>query len=591
MSKKRLIWQLYPSYLLIILASIFFMAVYAFDSFETFYTDQHERDLEVRAELLQSQYAFFLEERNYMELDRLCKKQGKQTSTRITVILPNGQVVADSEENPEKMNNHADRPEIVDAFKSGVGKSRRFSDTLQSDMTYVAIPARLEGKFIGVVRTSIPLSFIDRALEDIYTKVALVGLVVMLLAALVSLFVSRKINRPLYVMEEGARRFAEGDLHSRLPVFDSLELGSLSQAMNAMASQLDERIQTVMRQRNELDAVLSSMIEGVLAVDENDRIIIINESAASLLDIKQQQATGQKFSEAVTDKGFKDFVYKSRKARKMIEGEVVLLFNSKELTLQLQSTVLHDSEGNEIGVLAVFNDITRLRRLENIRRDFVSNVSHELRTPVTSIKGFVETLLDGAAKDPKNARRFLKIIAKQTERLNAIIEDLLTLSRLDNNEDEVHIALRQTPLNEVLKAAIQICDLKASEKNISISLDCPQNLAANLNSILFEQVIINLVDNAVKYSPDSSRVKVSAAKTDNKLEIVVKDEGNGIPAEHLSRIFERFYRVDKARSRVMGGTGLGLAIVKHIVNAHSGSINVESQEGQGSTFTISLPLA
>jgi two-component system phosphate regulon sensor histidine kinase PhoR len=264
----------------------------------------------------------------------------------------------------------------------------------------------------------------------------------------------------------------------------------------------------------------------------------------------------------------------------------------QERFLHAHGTILHgpglqDSENNEIGVLIVLNDVTRIRRLDIIRKDFVANVSHELKTPITSIKGFVETLLDGAYEKPEDAKRFLEIIAKQTNRLNAIIEDLLSLSRIEQDDEKIELAL--TPVKQVLTAATQVCELNSKAKKIRVNLDCPENLKATINPHLLEQAVVNLIDNSIKYSKPQSEIQISATQKDQKISIQVRDNGCGIAEEDLPRLFERFYRVDKSRSRELGGTGLGLAIVKHIVQTHQGTITVESQLDQGSTFTIQLP--
>jgi two-component system phosphate regulon sensor histidine kinase PhoR len=263
--------------------------------------------------------------------------------------------------------------------------------------------------------------------------------------------------------------------------------------------------------------------------------------------------------------------------------------NAGDRWLHVHGTTLHDGEHQRIGALVVLHDTTRLRRLENVRRDFVANVSHELRTPVTSIKGFVETLLDGAMDDPESTRRFLRIILRQANRLNAIIEDLLTLSRIERGTEEVTIELGEDSVGEVLQAAIEMCQQSAADKGISLHLDCPPTLRLRMNAHLLEQAVVNLVGNAVKYSEPGSTVHIGACQDGGDIVIQVKDRGCGIEAKHLPRLFERFYRVDKARSRELGGTGLGLAIVKHIALAHRGAVEVESAVGHGSTFSIRLP--
>jgi two-component system phosphate regulon sensor histidine kinase PhoR len=263
--------------------------------------------------------------------------------------------------------------------------------------------------------------------------------------------------------------------------------------------------------------------------------------------------------------------------------------NGGERFLQAHGTILHDAEDRGIGALVVLNDVTRIRKLESVRREFVANVAHEIRTPVTSIKGFVETLLDGALENPKNAEHFLNIIGRQAERLNAIIEDLLSLSRIEQETESAEIALKEGRIIDVLQAAVQLCEKKAAGKKIAVRLACEEDVSAKINPPLLEQALVNLIDNAINYSGRGSPVHVEAARGDTEIIIGVRDQGCGIAKQHLPRLFERFYRVDKARSRKLGGTGLGLAIVKHITQAHGGNVTVESTPGEGSTFRIHLP--
>ena len=366
-------------------------------------------------------------------------------------------------------------------------------------------------------------------------------------------------------------------------------MGGLSEAMNQMAAQLDDRIRTVVRQSNEQDAVLASMIEGVLAIDNNERILRINQSAADLFNLEPEAAVGRRIQEVVRKPDLQNFIAQSLKSQRRIEADITLDIHGNELFLQAHGTPLRDSAGQDIGALVVLNDMTRLQRLENIRRDFVANVSHELKTPITAIKGSVETLLGGAVEDEQNAQRFLEIIARQSDRLNAIIEDLLALSRIEQGEEQEGLVRTKTQLRSVFLNTLQACQLKAQEKQVVLEMDCPDDIEIMINAPLLEQALVNLIDNAIKYSSQNDRVLFTAEQTDASVVIKVRDWGSGISQEHLPRLFERFYRVDKARSRKLGGTGLGLAIVKHIVQSHNGHISVESSLGQGSTFTIQLP--
>ncbi|MDI6854068.1 MAG: ATP-binding protein [Deltaproteobacteria bacterium] len=589
MGRKKLIWQLFPSYVLVLLISVAAVTWYASASWRRFYLEQTAKDLEMRACLA----VVSMQERltaGTTPTDSLCKELGKLTATRLTLILPDGQVAGDSEEDPARMENHGDRPEFQDALKGRVGVSTRFSFTLRQDMMYVAVPVKEENQVVGVMRAALPLTAIARALKSLYLKIALGALVIVLLVAALSWMISRRISRPLDDLTRGARRFAQGDLSRKLPVPDSEELGSLAEAMNHMAAQLEDRIRTLTSQRQEQEAILASMVEGVLALNTEGRVITLNQAGARLLGVSPQAAANLSLREVVKDRELLWFVQRTRSSGEPVEGEVELK-DDRERVLQIHGTSLRDADGRVMGTLLVFHDITTLKQLENTRRDFVANVSHELKTPITAIKGFVETLLAGALKEPENADNFLRIIAQHTDRLNEIIDDLLSLSRIEQDAERRQIVLTAQRIKGVLQAAVQICEAKAAAKGILLELTCPEELRASINAPLLEQALVNLIDNAVKFSPTGSAVAVEAERVGTEIAIRVKDQGIGIPKEHLPRIFERFYRVDPGRSRKIGGTGLGLAIVKHIAQAHGGRVAVQSTPGQGSAFSLILPQA
>jgi len=341
-------------------------------------------------------------------------------------------------------------------------------------------------------------------------------------------------------------------------------------------------------QRNELETILSSMVEGVLAVDGQGRIVSVNRAAADLLRIAASQVQGRNIEEVIRNVDFQQFVRKTLENEAPTEGKISLPGQGRRF-FRLHGASLADTKGGRSGAVIVLNDMTQVRRLENIRRDFVANVSHELRTPVTSIQGFVEALLDGAIHEPKKAERYLQIIAKHSDRLNAIIEDLLSLSRLEEDEERRKVSFETVALRPLLESAVELSNPKAAEKQMTIYLDCDDQIKATINAALLEQAVVNLVDNAVKYSEPGGHVRISVRRSNDELVLAVEDDGCGIDKKHLSRIFERFYVVDKGRSRKLGGTGLGLAIVKHIAQVHGGSVSVESSPRKGSTFTIRLP--
>ncbi|MBN1141922.1 MAG: HAMP domain-containing protein [Deltaproteobacteria bacterium] len=590
MKDRPLFFRLLVSYLFFILLTLSVSTGLFISLLRNFHLEQTRIDLQDQTTLIEDQVRPFLKVRDDARAEALLQTLGRKIGSRLTLILPNGQVVADSAEDPRSLDNHADRPEFREAMAGGTGSSLRHSFSVHTSMLYVATPVVADAKVIGVIRAAKPIQSFNQTLATAYPGIVLGSLCIALAAALISLFVSRRISRPLERIKKAAERFAAGHLKKRIHIHGPAEVVALADTLNLMAAGLQERIDTIINQHNEQDAVLSSMVEGVLAVDNEERILRINQAALKLLAVTDPDPREKPVQEVVRKADLLRFIRLALAASEPLEDEILLQQEDRQLHFQVHGMPLKNSLGSQIGALIVFNDVSHLRRLENIRRDFVANVSHELKTPITAIKGFVETLLDGALNDAEEGRRFLGIIAQQAERLHAIIEDLLRLSRIEQEERSDAVPLETQSLTEVLNASILSCLPLAETKSIRIALECSENLKAAINPPLFEQALVNLIDNAVKYSEPKAQVLVKGEELTEGIRVSVRDWGTGIPEEHLPRIFERFYRVDKARSRKLGGTGLGLAIVKHIVQIHHGSVSVESAPGQGSTFAILLPL-
>lgn len=532
----------------------------------------------------------FISVENTQEIDAFCRKIGgnSHSDIRITVVLSSGMVAGDTQRDPHNMENHGERPEIYTALRGNTGNSVRHSATLDERMLYVAVPVEKEEKIVAVVRTAISLTVIDKIFESIHYRIVWVGVLVAFLAAGISFWVSRRLSLPLERMKQGAELFAKGELNHRLHIPRAEEMASLAIAMNQMANHLDERIKSVISHRNELEAVLTSMKEGVIAFDLEERILSINQAAAAMFNKDPWEMESRSIQETIRNPQLQKFTKNALTNGDGLECDIVL-YQDKERILNVHSTPLLDSKEARIGILVVLNDVTRLRHLENMRRDFVANVSHEIKTPLTAIQGFVETLLLESEDIPENLRRFLFIIDRHVQRLVAIIEDLLKLSRIERDGERKEIVLADTPVADVVRTAIQILESRAAEKNIRVDFQCEDSLSVEMESPLIEQALVNLLDNAIKYSEQNSSVEVRGIDRGSEVHISICDQGIGIEKEHLPRLFERFYRVDKARSRKLGGTGLGLAIVKHIVQAHNGKVDVFSSPGKGSTFTLILP--
>ena len=586
--RKRLLWRLFPSYLLITLISLLAASWYASEAMRQFFLEQTATDLKARAALLERQIKGLLSPLRPETIDTICKEAGRLSATRITVILPDGTVIGDSRETPRLMDNHGTRPEIITALSGETGKSLRFSKTLMQRMLYVAAPIRDRQGIVAVLRTSLPATAVETEIRSIQLKIALSGCIIALLAAGISWVISRRISQPIEQMKKSAEHFAGGDLSHRLASPATEEMAGLADAMNQMAVQLDSRIETISRQRNQLETVLASMLEGVIAIDSEERIVSINQAAAQLFKNEPANCQDKSIQEVIRSPALQQFILSALNNPSPAEEDITV-YQNEERVIDVKSSPLLDANQQQTGALVVFNDVTQMRRLENMRRDFVANVSHEIKTPLTAIKGFVETLQQGKVEKVDEKERFLGIIQKHVDRLNAIIEDLLALSRIEQEDESKKINREKVNLADLFQAAIQICHPKAEEKHIHIDLDCEKDTTAIFDPALIEQAMVNLLDNALKYSEPQSTVLVKSHHQNSEIIISVQDHGIGIAQKHLPRLFERFYRVDKARSRNMGGTGLGLAIVKHIAQAHGGHVTVESKLGEGSRFSIHLP--
>lgn len=600
MHAKKLVWHIFPATLLVTISSLVGILWFGSVALDRFYTNWSATALEDRAYLIEEQVAYFVVNGMTTKLNSFCRRVGRKSSTRITVIDPLGAVIADSDENPTVLANHGNRSEIKSAMAGEVGSQLRLSASLGVRMLYVAIPLvdgprQVGGKFY-VLRVSMPSSAIAQTLQRLRVKVAFSGLIIAAFAMLAAVAVAKKISKPLEEMTGTVEKYAAEDFSRAIaiPSDSSLEVEKLAAAMQGMALKLRGRIDTIVNQRNELQTILASMAEAIVVIDNKRRITTINYAAARLLDIAAKKAVGRNIQEMIRNIDIERLVDMTLSGARQVAEEFVLIKGERVLYLQFSGVRLQDGNGQPFGAVIVLNDVTHTRRLENIRREFVANVSHELMTPLTSIKGYTETILDNGLDDREQTENFLRIILKQSERQQAIVNDLLELSRIENEIESGEIKPLPTNLKGVLEDCIQVCGPRAAVKEMKIGLDCPPDLIIPMDAQLIEQAVENLLVNAIKYSNQAGEILVrgelrAGLKGEETVAISVKDHGVGIGKEHLPRLFERFYRSDKDRSRKLGGTGLGLAIVKHIVQAHNGTVQVESEIGRGSVFTILIP--
>jgi len=520
------------------------------------------------------------------ELVNLLTKFTRDRGVGAALYLPDGTMLAD-------LSNSASGGGVEEVRGALEGRkviaSRVDGAVTRGPMLFAGVPLYRDDKLVGVVQVSQSSGDLTATLRSWWAAVVATTCVAAAIAAASGTYLARRLARSL--VDLTAIIDAQGTDANPIEAqttrtFTTLEFAQVADALGRMAERYGERVESIQRINNEQEAVLAGMAEGVLAIDGQGRVISLNRSAGRLLGINPGEIVGRTLSEVVRNPELLRFVDQLLVVRKPLEQDIVFR-HADERVLQIRGTLLSYSPAQATGAVLVLNDVSRLRRLENMRRDFAANVSHELKTPITSIKGFIETILDGAT--PEDTERFLRIIARQTDRLDAIIDDLLSLSRIEKEAEASDIALAMSRVKDILSAAVNDCLQRAVERGISFEVHCADDVQARVNPLLLQQAVRNLLENAVKYSDARSAVVVAAEVSPEEVRVSVIDHGCGIAPEYHARLFERFFRVDKARSRKLGGTGLGLAIVKHIVLAHRGRVTVDSALGKGSTFTIHLP--
>ncbi|HSG69889.1 MAG TPA: ATP-binding protein [Planctomycetaceae bacterium] len=593
MLSSRLFWKIFGTYIaLTLIAAVTFVTIQSGRQQEMV-LEQVQQRLHDSAILLRSQMAeVFVTGPNEATQNTL-QELGKQSVVRMTLVALDGTVLADSDEDPARMNNHLDREELRQARTQGFGVSRRDSPTLTVPMFYYALRVDRGNRPVGFVRVAMTMELVNARIGSVRRLVWVTAFAMSLAALVITYFVVGRIVRPILTLTDSAELIASGNLQQRVDLASRDELGTLAEAFNFMGEQLANRIEELQQQSQELsrnsqrlETVLGGMIEGVIAVDRNERVLFSNRAANVLLEIASPGIVGRPIWEAVRNSAIQQVVQDALKMKeqKYVELEIPRM----QATVSLLAAQLPGDPCP--GVVLVFHDVTELRRLENLRREFVSNVSHELKTPLTSIQAYAETLLSGAIDDPEHNLRFVKGIEEQADRLHALILDLLQLSRIESGANVFEVSA--IPLEEAVDLCIQQHSAVCDTKQITLTAEPLEPSVRVLADVEGLQTILdNLIDNAINHTPQGGKVTVRW-RTENSIAVLeVIDTGIGIHKEHFKRIFERFYRVDKARSRELGGTGLGLSIVKHLSQEFGGRVDVASQPGQGSTFTVRLPLA
>lgn len=587
---KKLWLKIGLSFFILFFVVMVIVGVFSGELMKSTYLNMKENQLEDDAKiLLQTTNMENLDlDKDAATIQKSLDPLGEDIDARITVIDSKGDVVADTKKDPEKLDNHMNRPEVTDILKKGesVGISIRESDSLGYSMLYVAVPVKHQGKTDGVLRISISLESVDAAVAKLWGNLALIFGIALVIIAAISVFIARKITRPVREIIEVSTDLANHKYDSRIHGKISGELQDLSISVNTLAESLETQMFEIKQNEQRLNAIVQNLVSGVMLINVDKQVIMTNRTMYQILG--ETEITGKPFYEVIKSFALSQLIEATFETKTIQQKEIILYF-PREMILDASVSPILGENGEITGIILLLHDITQIRHLENVRSEFVTNVSHELKTPVTALKGFAETLLDGAMYDEVLLKKFLTIIKEESDRLHRLIMDILALSRIEQNPVAENVEL--VDVDEVIEQSARTIFEMATEKNIRVTI--PEKTSASVmietDRDKLQQIVINLLSNAINYTPVDGKVEVKLIDQEAEVIIEVTDNGIGIPAKDIDRVFERFYRVDKARSRHSGGTGLGLSIVKHLVENCGGRIEVESQEEVGSTFRVTLP--
>lgn len=582
--KKKMKRKLLLSYFIIIIVAVG-ISTAAFWSQGYSYISQKSHDYYLLQAKLLSDIFNQNQLENKEELEDFVEKYGEAYQVRLTLIQEDGEVLADSDREAE-LENHATREEVIQALKGESVSMNRYSKTMGQDYSYSAVPID-NGMIKGVLRVSLPLAEI-RALDQGVTKSVIGSLAACIIVALILAVIFVKIiSTPIAEVTQAAEKVSEGDYDIKIYTREKNELGRLAKSFNIMATNLKANIQKLTRRNIELEAMLGSMKSGVIAIDESNAILFHNQAFSKMLAQEGKDYVGKSLYNVMRNAVSLDAMDAVRKSKEteIREGLFTNIEDDTQRMIRVTATPLSQEEGKTLGILLILEDTTKIKKLESIRSDFVSNVTHELKTPLTSIRGFIETLKNGAIKEEKTARKFLDIIDIEAERLYTLIQDILILSEIEQKKDYEVVPCS---VESCIQSVIELLEGKLNENVTIVYNPVPYIKPYYCNPDRMKQLLINLLDNAMKYT-EKGTITIACKEETNLLILNISDTGIGIKQEDLPRIFERFYRVDKSRSRKQGGTGLGLSIVKHIVELYNGNIHVESKLEVGTTFEIRLP--
>jgi len=576
MKRYSFFHKLFTSYGFIILILTGLIYYFSFQVTYAHHIDLLKSQLHNQANLLKSQFKEPLLNENIAEIDSIVKVAGKDIATRITLISKTGKVIADSEKEISLMDDHSTRPEIITASTEDLGYSIRYSQTINNDMLYLAIPIKdSQGSVRYFIRTSFWMKDINQLVSSLKSDFFSSILYMLIFALLLSLFFTKMLSEPIRILADFAKKLPKEEFRTRLNLNNNTELGELANSFNLMANEVQTSFNSLEKEKEELNGIINNIRESLLVISSSGQVQLANKSFKERFE--QPVAKGKYYWEIIHNNSFNDLIKKHQESHEFISSELKIDASYFKVSISYLE--------KKKETICLFHDITQRKLLEQTKKDFVSNVSHELRTPLTSIKGFAETL-EYEEEDPIK-KRHMEIIIRNSDRLIAMVQDLSMLSNLEDEKSQVVFADYQ--LDAILTNVERLFSQRLSEQEIQLNVVCPSQCTFHMDAFKIEQIFINLIENALKYS-EAHEIKINVAKASEKIHISVSDNGRGIAKEHLNRLFERFYVADKARSRKKGGTGLGLSIVKHIVQLHGGKIDVDSVLGVGTTFKIELPL-
>lgn len=586
---RRLWVKISLSFILLILGLVLTLWFLLATLVENTYTDMTRDHLIENAELV-TQMIGATDTLNEQDgLQNTISEFQQPVDMRFTVVDDEGVVIADSENDPDTMDNHMDRTEILSVLQNGdaIGESVRYSSTQEFNMMYIALPIENNGEVVGVVRTSLSSEIVDSTMRTLWLSLGIVLGIMLIIAGIAAMLIARGITKPMNKIMDVTQRLSQKDYSSRVHVKEQGEVRELSSAINSLAASLQQQMKEIQENERQLRSIMSNMVSGVMLVNQKGRVDLVNFAMEKFISQHAEKVVGKNYDEIGENFGLAELTRTVFEENRKVHDEVSVYYPD-ERVLDAHFAPYYGQGWRQKGVIIVLHDITDIRKLEKMRSDFVANVSHELKTPVTSVHGFAETLLAGGVQDEETTRQFLQIIHDESQRLDRLIRDLLNLSRIERQE--MPLNLETVNLTELVQETAETLLGSVESKNTHLILpgeDRTITLEGDRDRL--RQIILNLIANGINYTAEGGTVEVSLRENMHEAKLIIADNGMGIPEDSLPRIFERFYRVDKARSRHSGGTGLGLAIVKHLIESHQGRIEIQSREGEGTTITVILP--